>query len=90
MSAAFWLLMHRHAEAEDTEAVDTEAVASLTPAVSAARTSGLAPEVLPDVMLEVLADVIWRAFPELPLAVRRELAMERGLVMERAFATERG
>jgi hypothetical protein len=42
---------------------------------------------------EVLADVIWRAFPEVPLAMRRELAMERGseraLPMERGFAPER-
>ena len=62
----------------------------VTSAVAAARISGLAPEALPDVMSEVSADVIGRASPELPLAVRRELAMERGLVMERAFATERG
>ena len=35
---------------------------------------------------EVLAEVIWRAFPKVPLAMPRELAMERGLAMERAFS----
>jgi hypothetical protein len=39
---------------------------------------------------EVLADVIWRAFPEVPLAIRRELAMERALAIERALPMERG
>jgi hypothetical protein len=38
---------------------------------------------------EVLADVMWRAFPEVPLAMRRELAMEQGLAIERAFSVER-
>jgi hypothetical protein len=53
--------MHRHAEAEDTGA----SVAELTWAVSAVLAS------------EVLADVIRRAFLELPLAMRRELATGR-------------
>ena len=37
-----------------------------------------------DLVSEVLAEVIWRAFPKVPLAMPRELAMERGLAMERA------
>jgi hypothetical protein len=66
--------MHKHAEAEDTGA----AVAELTWAVSAALTSELA--WLASAALassEILADVIRRAFPELPLAMRRELATGR-------------
>jgi hypothetical protein len=73
LSAAFWLLMHRHAEAEDTEAV-----ASVTSAVSAELTSELVWVASAELASEVLADVIWRAFPEVPLAMQRELAMERG------------
>jgi hypothetical protein len=78
--------MHRHAEAEDTGA----AVPLVTWAVSVELTAELAwvasAEVLAELASEVLADVIWRAFPEVPFAMRRELAMERGLAMERAFA----
>jgi hypothetical protein len=83
--------MHRHAE--DTGA----SVAQVTWAVSAELTAELAWVASVELALEVLADVIWiwRAFPEVPLAMRRELAMEQGLVMERelvmeqAFAMER-
>jgi hypothetical protein len=65
--------MHRHAEAEDTGA----AVVELTWAVSAELTSELAWLASAALASEVLADVIWRAFPELPLAMRRELATGR-------------
>src|ERR1700730_11095446 len=68
--------MHRHAEAEDTEAVSAELTSVLAWVASAELAS------------EVLADVIWRAFPEVPLAMRRELPMERGLGIERALAVE--
>jgi hypothetical protein len=59
--------MHRHAEAEDTGA----AVAELTWAVSAALTSELAWGASAELASEVSADVIRRAFPELPLATGR-------------------
>jgi hypothetical protein len=65
--------MHRHAEAEDTGA----AVAELTWAVSAELTSELALVASAALASEVSADVIRRAFPELPLAMRRELATGR-------------
>jgi hypothetical protein len=65
--------MHRHAEAEDTGAVSAE----LTWAVSAELTSELAWVASAALASEVLADVIRRAFPELPLAMRRELATGR-------------
>jgi hypothetical protein len=65
--------MHRHAEAEDTGA----AVAELTWAVSAELTSELALVASAALASEVLADVIRRAFPELPLAMRREPATGR-------------
>jgi hypothetical protein len=74
--------MHRHAEAEDTGA----AVPLVTWAVSVELTAELAWVASAELASEVLADVIWRAFPEVPFAMRRELAMERGLAMERAFA----
>jgi hypothetical protein len=65
--------MHRHAEAEDTGA----SVAELTWAVSAELTSELAWLASAVLASEVLADVIRRAFLELPLAMRRELATGR-------------
>jgi len=65
--------MHRHAEAEDTGA----AVAELTWAVSAALRSELAWLASAALASEILADVIRRAFPELPFAMRRELATGR-------------
>jgi hypothetical protein len=76
--------MHRHAGAEDTEAV-----ASVTSAVSAELTSELAWVASAELAPEVLAEIIWRAFLQVPLAMRREPATERGLVTGRAFATER-
>jgi hypothetical protein len=57
--------MHRHAEAELTWAVSAELTSELAWVASAALAS------------EVLADVIRRAFPELPLVMRRELATGR-------------
>jgi hypothetical protein len=83
LPAAFLPLMHRHAEVEVTWAVSAELASELAWVASV------------ELALEVLADVIWRAFPEVPLATRRELAMEqglameRGLVMEQAFSMER-
>jgi hypothetical protein len=65
--------MHRHAEAQDTGA----AVAELTWAVSAERRAEFAWLASAALASEVLADVIRRAFPELPLAMRRELATGR-------------
>jgi len=76
--------MHRHAVAEDTEAL-----ASVTSAVSAALASELAWVASAEFASEVLADVIWRPFPEVPLAMRRELATEQGLATGQAFTTER-
>jgi len=77
--------MHRHAEAEDTEA----AVPLVTWAVSVELTAELAWVASAELASEVLADVIWRAFPEVPFAMRRELATRRGLAIERAFSVER-
>jgi hypothetical protein len=65
--------MHRHAEVEDTGA----AVAELTWAVLAELTSELAWLASVALASEELSDVIRRAFPELPLAMRRELATGR-------------
>jgi hypothetical protein len=65
--------MHRHAEVEDTGA----AVAELTWAVSAELTSELAWLASVALASEELSDVIRRAFPELPLVMRRELATGR-------------
>ena len=77
--------MHRHAEAEDTGA----AVAQVTWALSAELRAELAWVPLAELASEGLAEVIWRAFPEVPLTMPRELAMERGVAMERPWAMER-
>jgi hypothetical protein len=68
--------MHRHAEAEDTGA----AVAQVTWALSAELRAELAE--VPSA--EVLAEVIWRAFPEVPLAMPRQLATNACTMLPRA------
>ncbi len=64
-------------------------MALVTSAVSAALRSELAWVASAEFASEVLADVIWRPFPEVPLAMPRKLATERGLARGRAFTTER-
>jgi len=55
-------------------------------AVSAELTSELAWVASAELASEVSAEGIWRAFPEVPLAMGRELAMGRAFAMERAFS----